>query len=386
MHIAFIVTSYPTKSNPDHGVFIDQFVRAIARSGEKCTIIQPIRIYDGLSGSLPPYYDKVDNNQSIVEVFRPRYISFSGIKLGIYNTAILTQWSYEWAVERVLNSLPGKPNVLYGHFLYPAGRAAVSLGKKLGLPAFVAVGESTSTDDKLLWSIKPFGSEKARNDFRFVCGVIATSTLLKKKLISQIGLSESRIGLFPNGVNLKEFFPYDKISMRNKYGFHLSQFIIAYVGQFDYRKGVMRLAAALNGQADECGVIYIGDGPLKPNNKNILFQGKVKHSQVAELLSAADIFVLPTLAEGSCNAILEALACGLPVITSSGEFNDDIVNDSVAIRIDPINVLEIQKSILFMREHQQIRQQMKTAALQNKKFYDIEERAKNVLQWIDKMR
>ena len=60
------------------------------------------------------------------------------------------------------------------------------------------------------------------------------------------------------------------------------------------------------------GLVMLGGPADVYRSQNILFSGRVPHAEVVTWLSAADVFALPTLSEGSCNAVIEAMACGLP--------------------------------------------------------------------------
>ena len=82
-------------------------------------------------------------------------------------------------------------------------------------------------------------------------------------------------------------------------------------------------------------------------------------------MNAADVFVLPTLAEGCCNAILEAMACGLPIISSNLPFNWDILNDKNSILIDPNNINQIADAIQRLRDSPKLRSEMSEEALKN---------------------
>jgi glycosyltransferase involved in cell wall biosynthesis len=283
---------------------------------------------------------------------------------------------FEWAVMRALGSLPRKPDALYGHFLYPSGAASARCGRRLDLPSFVAVGESS------FWTVEPHGFGRARRDFRDITGCVAVSSLIESKLVAELAIPPQRVGVFPNGVDLQRFYLRDSVDMRKRFGFPRDAFIVAFVGHFTDRKGVLRVANALRG-LEEVAAVYAGSGPLVPKGLNTLFRGVLPHDEMPRLLSAADVFVLPTKREGCCNAILEALACGLPVVTSDREFNDDIVDESMSIRVDPTDVEAIRDAVRVLRDDPALRKRLSAAALRKAQSFGIQDRAKRMLEWME---
>lgn len=244
------------------------------------------------------------------------------------------------------------------------------------IPTVVAVGES---EIDALFSAKAL--EEYRRAFRSVGGIIAVSNANREYCLNCLGIPETRVRVIPNAVDLSKFTPLDKSRMRAKYNLPQERVIAAFVGHFIERKGPNRLLEALK-TLDNIGVIFVGSGPLKLEGKGILFKGAVPHDQVAELLSAADFFVLPTVSEGFCNAIVEALACGLPVISSDRRFNDDILTDDCSIRIDPEDIGAIRNAILHLGQNAELRSQMSNSARQRALLFDIRERAAKVEQWL----
>ena len=87
------------------------------------------------------------------------------------------------------------------------------------------------------------------------------------------------------------------------------------------------------------------------------------HEEVPLYLNAADVFVLPTLHEGCCNAVVEAMACGLPVISSDLPFNWDVLNKGNSIMVNPNSINEIRDAIVEMRDNNVKRMQLSQGAL-----------------------
>jgi glycosyltransferase involved in cell wall biosynthesis len=268
------------------------------------------------------------------------------------------------------------PDLVYGHFLYQAGRAAVVVGQALRCPSVVGVGEGK------FWTVDPIGRRKAARDFRGVTGVLAVSTPIREGLIRELSIPEAKIRIFPNGVDLHLYAPRPRAEMCARYGIPQDTFNIAFVGQFDHLKGADRLAAAA-GDLPDVRLLFLGDGDVRFETANTAFKGLVAHAQVPELLSAADLFVLPTAEEGSCNALLEAMACGLPIVTSNGDYTADLVDDSVACRVDPYDVAALRAGILALKDDPARRASMSRACLRRAQSFDLRTRAGRVSEWLE---
>ncbi|MEI6193990.1 MAG: glycosyltransferase [Verrucomicrobiota bacterium] len=378
MQISIITANYPSVAHPNCGTFVEQLVKAWIRNNVRCSVIYPYKFHELIEDRLAGKQDQ-DKSADLYQIRRPGYMSAGSRNIGALDTFHLTQYFFEQATRRAFNSLDSRPEAVYGHFLYYGGAAAVRIGRENNLPSFVAVGESS------LWALKHRGVAGVIKEFRDVCGIVAVSSPLKRQLVSELGIPDSKIRVFPNGVDLDRFYPRDRRTMRKKFGLPETEFLVAFVGHFDHRKGVSRVCSALEG-VKGIGLLLVGGGSCRPDGHFIRFKGIISHDQVPEMLSAADIFVLPTLGEGSCNAILEALACGLPVITSQGDFNDDIVTDQCALRVDPEDVLAIRRAILLLKQDSLLRQTMTNAALAKAKMHNINQRSVSILNWMESMK
>lgn len=377
MRLVILTSNYPMPSRPHYGVFVRELVHAFARLDCECVVIRPVSVFSRRHGALPPFHtSEAVRAGRRVSVFSPRYISASSRKVGGFHTERLSQRNFERAVRRVWSRLPWRPDAVYGHFLYPAGAVAVRVGWQHSLPSVVAVGESTVAD----W-LEKFGAERCVQDFSGVTGVVAVSESNRRFCRHILGVPETHVRVFPNGVDTDLFRPRDRREMRVRHGLPQARFLVAFVGHFDERKGPHRLLAAL-ADVPDVGFLFIGSGPARLRHPNIVFQGVLEHTRVAEMLAAADVFVLPTLAEGCCNAILEALACGLPVVTSRGAFNDEILTDQVALRVDPLSPNEIRSVVLRLRSEPTLRARMADAARVHAQRFDLARRAQGILAWM----
>ena len=368
MNICFITYKYPGKHNLSDYAFVKQLVDAIARQGHHCYVLSPLNIlhYRKLSKSSEDYKE----GDGCVTVIRPAYISLSTFHIKQFRPSA---WFRNKALKRTFSMLDVKPDVIYGHF-WSSGYAGYKYAKKNNIPLFVASGES---DIK-----KKFLFPSDLNDFRdYVKGVICVSSKNRDESV-KLGLTTNdKCGVFPNGVNTKLFHYRDKIECRKKLGLPQNAFIIAYVGWFIERKGSQRVAAAVN-QLEGVQSIFIGKGELTPKCEGILFKGALPHEEVPSYLGAADCFVLPTLAEGCCNAVVEAMACGLPVISSNLSFNWDVLDETNSILINPNNVDEIAEAIRILRDDQEKRRKLSEGALKKVESLTIDQRAEAIMRFI----
>jgi sugar transferase (PEP-CTERM/EpsH1 system associated) len=190
----------------------------------------------------------------------------------------------------------------------------------------------------------PEGTNKKRNLMRkalsyfFVDRYTAVSKKLGDWLISEVGISEKKVQIICNGVDTVKFNSDDKDFVRAKYHYTPEQLIIGTVGRLDPVKDqqlLIKAFAQLATRHKNLTLFIIGDGPCRENlerliqdlelQKNVYLWGARR--DVPELLKLFDVFVLPSIAEGISNTILEAMATGLPVIATRVGGNPELVVD-----------------------------------------------------------
>jgi glycosyltransferase involved in cell wall biosynthesis len=306
-----------------------------------------------------------------LQVRRPRIITASSVHIGQINTESVEDYLFSMAAKRELRQLDHEIDLLYAHFFYPSGRAASRCSLAFHKPCIVAHGDD---------SVAPWHLDKGRAHFENVAGVVAVSKRNTHFCSDKFRINADKVSVFPNGVDHRLFYPRDRISTRANLNLPLDAKIIAFVGHFIERKGPDRVLAAIE-TLDKVFAILIGEGPIKLSSDRLLFSGVVGHDRLPDYLSAADLFVLPTTGEGSCNAILEAMACGIPVISSKGDFNDDILTPEVSIRVDPMNIREIRLAVEELLDDPCRRRRMAERCIAWSKRFSIEGRARGIIDW-----
>ena len=376
--ICVIVNAYPYNGIAMQP-FVEQLVVTLIDSGVNCDVIVPRSITQNIIRKipLPPrIYQAVTPKNNKYQVYFPRRVSISsigGALGGIFEK--INYMSFIRAAKRAVKKHNINPDIFYGHFFNPSGLTAAKLSAVYNKPYFVACGENYLT------SLDKMGSDWVKNKLKNISGVVAVSSNNKNELLKRGYVREERIGVFINSIDSDMFYPRDKSEMRQKYNFDKDAFIVCFVGRFVDVKGPKRLSAALD-QIDGVNSVFLGSGSNCPDCGNMLYCGAVSHDQVPEYLSLSDVFVLPTLAEGCCNAIIEAMACGLPVISSNLPFNDDILDEACSIRVDPTDIDAIRDAILYLRDNKDDCRKMAAAALAKAGGLSIGKRAENILRFI----
>lgn len=375
-HICFIVPNYPTQNDPVY-TFVKQLVDAIAKMGYHCSVIAPQSLTKKVfkkKSARPLFWQDCLKEGIRVDVYQPRVLTFSNLKLfGRNISATLAQK----AVIRCFKQIKSSPELLYAHFWH-SGVTAGLISQKYQRPFFVATGESK------IWVESLFPRQTIDNALAGINGVICVSTKNQKESLELKLSTQDKMIVIPNAIDPEKFYKIDQMLVRKKLGFKEDDFIVAFMGSFDQRKGVMRLSEAMKA-VNQAKVIYIGSGKLIPTGDEILFAGRLPHDQIGDYLNASDVFVLPTLAEGSSNAILEAMACGLPIISSDQDFNDDILTPADSIRIDCMDVNAIAEAINRLKNDRQLRSRLSASALAHSQSFHIENRAARIIDYIENM-
>lgn len=381
MKIAILADNFPAPGRPKF-VFVQQLVFALVDMGHQVSVIAPQSLTHALFRGeklLPKHKLEKTAQGNAFEVYRPYNISFGNGKRLLY---ALTDSLRKYGVHHVLEKI--QPDVLYGHFWHSAYKLK-DYAIAHQLPLFVACGEGDNALENLVVDLPPQEKEELVGA---VTGVISVSSENKRKCI-EFGLAkEEQIIVLPNCVDTTLFYPRINHNKREELGVKESDFLIVFTGGFIQRKGAGRLAAAIEKiQQEDIKVIFIGQ-PMKgdsdiPKCPGIVYMGEVAHDQIPEYLCCADVFVLPTLKEGCCNAIVEALAMAVPVISADRPFNDDILDANNSIRVNPMDVDAIARAILELKNDSRKREQMKLGLQQQHQKYSIQNRAKHIVDFIN---
>lgn len=379
--ITVIAGNYPA---PGHValVFVQQLVHAIIDMGVKVTVIAPQSIVHSIvhKKSLLPKHSKATTERgNIYDVYRPYTLSFGNHNL--FST--FTSHYNRHKIEKLLENI--NSDVLYTHF-WGSTALVYKYALKNNLPLFVACGES---GDLFAYEMRRFSQKTKEKMSKVVTGIISVSAENKRKCIEySLGKAEN-IEVLPNAIQADRFYRADASDMKKKLGINNDDFVIAFVGAFISRKGPDRVAKAIiKLNNPQIKVIFIGK-PFDGNQYDfdcpgIIHKGPLDHNLLPQYLNCADAFVLPTQNEGCCNAIVEALAMGIPVISSEGAFNDDILNENNSIRINPNDVDAIAEAIKKLKDDPELRKKMSEYTLARHNEYSIDGRAKRILDFINR--
>ena len=351
--------------------FIRSLVEEVSRQGAKCSVIAPQSLSRAVVRRLPIrprfWIDSFDGGIT-AEVYQPYTFSFSkaGKKLVEKLNTVL--------VNQTFKSIKQPVDVLYGHFWRMGIRAAQL---DVDLPLFVACGESVIPENFSLNLIKQME--------RKLKGVIYVSRDCLEESKRKGFQKDTDYIIAPNGYDPSVFKPMDKSVCRKQLGWNKDDFIVSFLGSFNDRKGVNRLSEAIRlaNKKERISACFIGNGSIKPDCPNIVFCGTLDHDMIPAYLCASDVFVLPTLHEGCCNAIVEALACGIPVISSDLPFNDELLDQSCSIRTDPTDIQQIVNSILKLKQDESLRERLHLGALKKAEKLEIGERTRRILSFIN---
>lgn len=321
LRVLSLSTLYPNANTPNFGVFVERQMQAVTVRGDvDLVMINPIGM-PPFPLSLHPRYRALQALPEVeqrggVTVLRPRFLLLPGIG-GRFNAAAEARAVLPLA--RGLHTAEAF-DLVDAQFFYPDGPAAVAVAKALGLPSSIKARGA----DIHHWGSAPGTAEQVRRAALEASGLLAVSGGLADD-IAELGVPRGKITIHRTGLDRSVFYPRDKNQSRDALGLPHGVPVLACVGALIPRKG-QRYAIETMPLLPDAILVIAGSGPDEAELRHLAqslgvidrvrFLGAVPHGDLPVVLSAADVFVLPTASEGLANAWVEALACGTPVVTT----------------------------------------------------------------------
>ncbi len=244
-----------------------------------------------------------------------------------------------WAMRPVLEEIIASGydfDLIDAHYYYPDGVAAAMLARHLKKPVVITARGSDinliarwpGPRRKILWAANDVASAS-----------IGVAQALADELL-RLGVEQERVRVLRNGVDLERFRPLDREVLRQRY--EASFPVLLSVGHLIPRKGHDIVVEAL-AELPNARLFIVGDGPERQSLESLVrqhdltarvcFFGALPYDEVAKVMNAADILVLASDREGWANVLLEAMACGTPVVATNVWGTPEVVASPEAGRL-----------------------------------------------------
>jgi glycosyltransferase involved in cell wall biosynthesis len=326
MNILVFTSLWPNSEQPNLGIFVKNRIAALAQlDGVKIRVVAPVPYFPRQlqSSFLPAHWRRtarISDDEIIagIETYHPRYLVTPKIGMTFYS-----RWMASGAGDLMHRLNDERPiDLIDAHYAYPDGHAAVLLGERLKIPVLIT---ARGTDINL-FSRMPLIRPMVRDALKRAKGVIAVSNALKERIL-ELGIDPGKVAVIRNGIDRSIFHPGSKAEARDRLRLDAGSQIIITVGALVPLKGIDRLidAVALMGNR-KVKLYIIGEGPERASlearieahhlSDRIFLVGSQPQSELSQWYSAADLFCLASSREGCPNVVIEAMACGTPVVVS----------------------------------------------------------------------
>src|SRR5215208_6082291 len=225
-----------------------------------------------------------------------------------------------------------RPDVVYAHFLVPSGLIA-ALSSRAPL-----VVTAHGRDVRNVGAI-PGVAAATRLVVRRAAAVVAVSEYLREELEAKVPEARGKTEVVSSGVDLERFRVLERPDGP------APAFLC--VGALTERKNVVRLADAF-ATLGEGTLTFVGEGPLRgalTGRPNVHLAGAVPHEEVPSFVAASDVVCQPSLVEPLGQALLEAMACGRPVVATRIGGPPEFVTPEAGILVDPMDGADIASGL-----------------------------------------
>jgi glycosyltransferase involved in cell wall biosynthesis len=337
VRVLVFTTLYPNAAQPNHGIFVENRLRhTVALGGVEPIVLAPVPYFPFKAPRFGRYaaFASVPTEEARygIRVLHPRFAAIPSISARV-SPRLLFQ-----AASRAVTRLRAQGlafDVIDAHYFYPDGVAAAMLATALRCPLIITGRGS----DLTLFPRHPWAKRQIAWAASEACVVVTVCGALKTPLL-EMGVPEERIIVLRNGVDLEAFGPRPRPPIRSALG--IDRFCLLSVGALIERKAHHLAIEALAALPD-CLLIIAGSGPLHGKlealarrlqvSERVIMLGEVPHNDLVSLYNATDIFVLTSEREGWANVLLEAMACGTPVVATNVGGTAEVVREPITGRL-----------------------------------------------------
>lgn len=328
LRVLSVSSLYPTQSHPQYGVFVQRRLKALAEHVD-VSVLRPVPWFPFYR----PYSAGERSQQNGLQVADHRMF---------YLPKFMKHWDSDWLKRCVepqirLRKAAGEVDLIDAHFGFPTGVGCVNAARRLELPVFVTIRGVEQEELR-----EPAIRKRMVEGLNRATGCIAVSDVLKKEVVAA-GVREENVKVIPNAVDSEAFGLASRDPAREHLGIPVDRSLIVCVGNLKRVKRHEVLIKAVQKTMSEHSSVHLAIlGATVSDNgyttelmqlvrdlnlENVVtFAGEQSAEDVAKWLHAADVFSLATAREGCCNAVLEALACGRPVVTTPAGDNERYVD------------------------------------------------------------
>jgi teichuronic acid biosynthesis glycosyltransferase TuaC len=338
INVLLISSLYPTPYQTNHGIFVHTFARHLVAKGCRVSVIRPIPWSPGVLSfnarwrqyGVVPATAEWDG----IPTYYPRYIRPPG--------AWFIPWSGQtawWGMRLLIEKLHGQHtfDLIHSHTAFPDGYAGCLAGERLNAPTVLTMHGGDFPGD--LYPAGSLNHRRLRQVVSQTDQVIAVSQAMKQAII-ELGPSKLSVRVIYLGVDTDEFRTLGAVeTSRCALGLPPDPPIVLFVGWDIRRKGLRDLLLAFSGSEELAGVYLavvgaaaeevrsLAPGAYDALGSRLIVAGNRPHEEIPRWMNACDIFVLPSYLEGLPSVVVEAMACGKPVIASDVMGTPEVIHD-----------------------------------------------------------
>jgi glycosyltransferase involved in cell wall biosynthesis len=332
MRILVVTSQFPIAGEPTRGRPIHQTVRELAKLAN-VKVVSPVAVYPRWAQPRSYLYRAPEKLALDCDV---EYVSYPALP------AVSRPFN-GWLCGRAIDAVATRfePDIILSYWLYPDAFGAMCAARRHGIPLVAgARGSDIRVRDAVSRAL-------TRRVVHAADRLLVVSEDLGRLAVSAYGAKPARVFAIANGCDAKLFHLGDRNAARQALGIAADTTLIVYAGRLVAEKGLRELIAAARRIAPgypRVELALIGDGPLAGELAQaaaaaaplrVHLSGALAPDAVAQWMTAGNLFALPSYSEGYPNVLVEALACGRPIVATHVGGIPEIVDDSTGILIAP---------------------------------------------------